>query len=81
LRFVNGLLVIRLNKELSDDNIQQLENEFPEIRIPGTRIVRTLPLPEEIDEPDLLNLDRIMLNFSQQHFGLLMAFIRRLNLF
>jgi uncharacterized protein (TIGR00730 family) len=81
LRFVNGLLVIRLNKELSDDNIQQLENEFPEIRIPGTGIVRTLPLPEEIDEPDLLNLDRIMLNFSQQHFGLLMAFIRRLNLF
>ncbi len=81
LRFVNGSLVIRLNKELSDDNIQELENEFPEILIPGTRIVRTGPLPEEIDQPDLLNLKRIMLKFSPQHFGLLMAFIRRLNTF
>jgi uncharacterized protein (TIGR00730 family) len=81
LRFVNGLLIIRLNTELSDENIRQLENEFPELRMPGTGIVRTLPLPEEIDEPDLLHLDRIMINFSQQHFGLLMAFIRRLNTF
>lgn len=81
MRFVNGLLVIRLNKELSDENLQELENEFPEIRIPDTRILRTLPLPEETDEPDLLNLDRIMLHFDHQHFGLLMAFIRKLNLF
>jgi uncharacterized protein (TIGR00730 family) len=81
MRFVNGLLVIRLNKELSDDNLSELENEFPEIYIQGTRIARSDPLPEEIDEPDLLNLDRIVLHFNQQHFGLLMAFVRRLNLF
>ncbi len=81
MRFVNGLLVIRLNKELSDDNLSELENEFPEIYIKGTRIDRSEPLPEEIDEPDLLNLDRIVLHFNQQHFGLLMAFVRRLNLF
>ncbi len=81
MRFVNGLLVIRLNKQLSDDDISELENEFPEIYTPGTRIVRSGPLPEEIDEPDLLNLERILLHFNQQHFGLLLAFVRRLNLF
>jgi uncharacterized protein (TIGR00730 family) len=79
MRFVNGLVVIRLNKELSDENIFELEKEFPEIVIPGTRIVRGIPLPEEADEPDLLHLNRIMLHFNHQHFGLLLAFIRRLN--
>ncbi len=81
MRFINGLVVIRLNKELSDENILELENEFPEIIIPGTRILKGFPLPEEADEPDLLHLNRIMLHFNHQHFGLLMAFIRRLNKF
>jgi uncharacterized protein (TIGR00730 family) len=81
LRFINGLLVIRHIKELSDDNLLVLENEFPEIIIPGTRIERSQPLPEEIDEPDLLQLRRIVLHFDHKHYGFLMAFIRRLNLF
>jgi uncharacterized protein (TIGR00730 family) len=81
LRFVNGLLVIRLTKELSDIELLQLENEFPEICIPGTRIRRSPPLVEEEDEPDLLKLSRIILNFNHQHYGFLTAFIRRLNLF
>ena len=31
-----------------------LEEEFPEIRLPGTRICACAPFPEESDEPDLL---------------------------
>lgn len=81
LRYVNGLLVIRITKELSDENIQVLENDFPEIRVPGTRIVRSSPLPEESDEPDILDLKRILVHFNHQHFGLLMAFIRKINTF
>jgi uncharacterized protein (TIGR00730 family) len=81
LRFVNGLLVIRLTKELSDNELLQLEKEFPEICIPGTRIRSSPPLIEEEDEPDLLKLSRIVLNFNHQHYGFLTAFIRRLNLF
>jgi uncharacterized protein (TIGR00730 family) len=81
MRFVNGHLVIRLNKQLSDENIAELENEFPEICMNGTGIERSGPLAEEFDEPDLLNLDRIVLHFNPQHFGLLMAFVRRMNLF
>jgi hypothetical protein len=81
LRFLEKQLIVRLNKELSGDDILQLTNEFPEIRRPGTAIVRTRPLPEEVDEPDLLALPRISLNFDHQHYGLLMAFIRRINTF
>ncbi len=81
LRFINGQLVIRHTKKLSDENLLELENAFPEILIPGTRISRCQPLPEEADEPDLLGLNRLILNFDHKHYGFLTAFILRLNLF
>ena len=81
LRFVDGKLVIRLTKDLSDADLEQLATEFPEMLHPGTRIERTAPLPEETDEPDLLHLPRLLLHFDHQHYGLLIAFIGRINNF
>jgi uncharacterized protein (TIGR00730 family) len=81
LRFVERKLIIRLNKELSDADIKQLASEFPEILHPGSSIERTLALPEETDEPDLLHLPRLALRFDHQHYGLLIAFIGRINKF
>jgi uncharacterized protein (TIGR00730 family) len=81
LRFVEGKLVLRLTKELSDAEIKELESEFPEVLRPGSRIARTPPLQEETDEPDLLHLPRLVLQFDHQHYGLLIAFIRRINKF
>lgn len=80
LRFVDGLLVIRLNKKLSDGEIAELESEFPELLRPGSRMERSGPLPEESDEPDLLELPRLVMKFDHQHYGLLMAFIRKVNM-
>jgi uncharacterized protein (TIGR00730 family) len=81
IRFVKDELIIRLTKELSAAQIDMLENEFPELRLPGSHIVPTGPRPEEADEPDLIELPRIAFRFHHQHYGLLMAFIRRLNTF
>ncbi len=81
MRFVNGSLIIRLNKELTDEQIEILSSEFPEIRQSDSSIYRSVPLPEEADEPDLLNLPRIVLRFDHQHYGLLIAFIGRINTF
>jgi hypothetical protein len=81
MRFVEGKLIIRLNKELTDAAIAELESEFPEVLCPGSRIVRTPPFPEEADEPDLLHLPRLVLQFDHQHYGLLIAFIGRINTF
>jgi hypothetical protein len=81
LRFIDGKLIIRLNKELSRENIDILENEFPDLHLPRTEITLTSPLPEEADEPDLLPLPRLALNFNHLHYGLLMAFIGRINTF
>jgi uncharacterized protein (TIGR00730 family) len=81
LRFIDGKLIIRLNKELSQENIDILENEFPDLHLPGTRIILSAPLPDEADEPDLLPLPRLALHFNHLHYGLLMAFIGRINTF
>ena len=81
MRFVDGRLVIRLNKELTDANIEQLAQEFPGVIPPGGKIGRTPPLAEEADEPDLLQLPRLLLDFDHQHYGLLIAFIGRINNF
>ncbi len=81
MRFVNGELIIRLTKILAPDQIEMLENEFPELRLDNSRIELISARPEEADEPDLLDLPRIAFHFHHQHYGLLMAFIRRLNTF
>lgn len=81
IRFVKGELIIRLNKEISAEQIEMLENEFPELRQPGSHIKPVKARPEEADEPDLLDLPRIAFRFHHQHYGLLMAFIGRLNTF
>lgn len=79
-RFVDGKLVIRMIRELDDEQILLLETEFPEIMMPGTRITRCEPFPEEMDQPETLALHRILMDFDHHHYGLLIAFIRRLNL-
>jgi hypothetical protein len=81
MRFIDENLVIRLNKELTPAQIDELSNEFPEIRKAGTIIECCHPLPEEVDEPDLMVLPRILLRFDHKHYGLLIAFIRRINMF
>src|SRR6266568_226686 len=72
LRFVDGRLVIRLNKELTDEQIDELQNEFPEMMRSGSTIERSAALPEEADEPNLLGLPRLVIHFDHQHYGLLM---------
>ena len=81
LRFVNGLLVIRLNKVLDTDHLQVLSSEFGEILAPGGSMRLSNALPEEIDQPDLLSLPRLTMEFNRRSYGLLKAFIRRINSF
>lgn len=81
LRFVKGKLVIRLNKVLDTDHLQVLSSEFSEILAPGGSMRFTTALPEEHDQPDLLQLPRLMMEFNRRSYGLLKALIRRINSF
>lgn len=80
-RFVGENLVIRLNQSLLPNQVETLENEFSEILLPGTHIRMDGALPEERDQPDLLNLPRLIFKFNRRNFGFLKAFIRRINSF
>jgi len=80
-RWVGDRFVIRLNKNLSDENLATLEEEFSEILENGSHLERSAALPEEDDQPDLLDLPRLVFRFNKRNYGLLIAFLRRLNSF
>lgn len=80
-RFVGTTLVIRLNRALTSEQLETLEREFGEIIHPGSHLQITAALPEEQDQPDLLDLPRLTFEFNHFSYGLLKAFIRRLNSF
>ncbi|PLX83867.1 MAG: TIGR00730 family Rossman fold protein [Desulfuromonas sp.] len=80
-RFVGDTLVIRLNRPLTAEQLDILEKEFHEIIEPGSSLRITGPLPEELDQPDLVHLPRLSFEFNHHSYGLLKAFIRRINAF
>jgi len=81
LRFIDHRLVIRLNKPLTTEQIAILEDEFSELLHEGDHISCCRMLEEESDEPDLADLPRISFVFDHHHYGLLLAFIHRINTF
>ncbi len=81
LRFVGPTLVMRLNVSLDSEQLGILESEFGEILQSGSHLRLTGALPEEADQPDLLHLPRLAFEFNRRSYGLLKAFIRRLNSF
>ncbi|MDG5468632.1 TIGR00730 family Rossman fold protein [Deltaproteobacteria bacterium IMCC39524] len=80
-RWVGSTFVIRLNKTLSAENLTTLEGEFSEILEAGSHLELTSALPEEKDQPDLVDLPRLVFKFNRRNYGLLKAFLRRLNAF
>ena len=81
-RYIGEDLVIRTTKELSAEQVDTLQNEFSEILSPGQSISTSpVALDKENDQPDLLLLPRLIVPFNHRNFGLLIAFIRRINSF
>ncbi len=81
VRFHDDLVIVRLTKELQPEQLDMLELEFPELILPGGRIISCDPLLAEDDEPELALLPRICFPFNHFHYGLLIAFINRINTF
>ncbi len=77
-RQVHDTLVIRLEKELSDENIIHLNHSFADLVKTG-EIVKTPPLPQEEDDPDLLSKPRISFRNSRQSAGRLNEMILAIN--
>ncbi len=78
-RFVGPYLVIRLQRALAPEKVEELKREFLSIIDPPGEIFQRDALPQEANEPDIAHLPRLCLTFNRIHFGFLRLLIDRLN--
>jgi uncharacterized protein (TIGR00730 family) len=78
-RYVGEQLVLRLKSELSDEQLEQLNQEFSDILIQG-RIEKSKALPQESGD-ETYTLPRVALNFNQRNLGRLYQLIAQINQF
>lgn len=79
MRYVNKKLVIRLASALNPVSVEKLNNDFSDILVPGGSICLSEPLSEEIDEPEIIDLPRLIVDFNLMDFGRLRALIDEIN--
>ena len=79
MRQVRDRLVIRLEKELSNEAIRSLGRSFRDVLQKG-EIAKSAPLPEESDEPALLSKSRIVLTNNRKSAGRLNEMVLAINL-
>ncbi len=77
-RQVRDRLVIRLERDLTDAAVRTLSSEFSDLVKKGT-IERTRALPEEANEPELIDKPRIVFSFNRQSPSRLIEMIWRIN--
>jgi len=78
IRYVSGVTVLRLNKELSRKTLNLLNRDFKDILTSGT-IRHASLMKEEIEKGDYLDLPRLAMNFNLHDYGRLLEMIRVIN--
>jgi uncharacterized protein (TIGR00730 family) len=78
LRYVKDMLVIRMNSKLTPDKLTALNEEFSDIVVSG-KIEQRDALPEELNEPEIECLPRLILHFNRRNLGRLRQLINRIN--
>ncbi len=78
IRYVGKQLAMRLTQAISSDQMAALHQQFGDLLVEGTFELRG-PLPEELDEPDLRNLPRVVFTSNRRSAGRLRQLIDHLN--
>ena len=78
MRFVGRKLVMRLQREIPDAELRELDREFGDILTAGT-FERAEPSPSEITDDDALDRPRIAFQFDRSSYARLRRLIDRLN--
>jgi uncharacterized protein (TIGR00730 family) len=79
MRFVDGQLVIRLTSQISPDDVQKLIDQFHDILLPGGRIFASGALKAEMDDADVIDMPRLVIDFNRKDFGRLRNLIDSIN--
>jgi len=77
-RYVDQLFVMRLKLELSDEKVEQLNQDFTDILKQG-KISKTEALPQEQNDTEALGLPRLSFYFNQKSLGRLYQLIAAVN--
>lgn len=78
IRFVGRQLAMRLKSPISDEQLEQTQKRFSDLLADGQFELRG-PLDEELDEPALRDLPRLVFNFNRRSAGRLRQLIDHLN--
>ncbi|MFH1281410.1 MAG: TIGR00730 family Rossman fold protein [Candidatus Omnitrophota bacterium] len=78
IRYVSGLAVLRLNRQISHQTLKFINKEFKDILTTG-QIIVSPPTAKEIQEKEFLNLPRLAMNFNLRDFGRLCEMIQVVN--
>ncbi|MDJ0601917.1 MAG: LOG family protein [Crocosphaera sp.] len=78
-RYVDDLLVLRLNSELTNEQVEQLNEDYSDILCKG-RIEKSSALPQEINDETAI-LPRLTLYFNRHSSGRLYQMINEINKF
>lgn len=78
LRFVGKRLVIRLNKEVSDQKLRELNSEFADICV-DSKLERAPATKAENDDGDNVDKPRLAFQFARRDFGRLRQLIDAIN--
>lgn len=76
-RYVNDLFVMRLNAELTDNQVDELNQEFADLLVKG-KISKSEALPPE-KKDETASLPRLVFYFNQKSLGRLYQMIAKIN--
>ena len=79
IRYVGDQLVMRLQRPVTDAQLAHLNSEFLAILAKGGKFDRSDPLKEELNQPELANLSRVVFPFNRINNGRLREMIDFLN--
>ena len=71
--------MLRLNSELTDEQVEKLNEEYTDILVKG-KIEKSSALPPEIND-ETVNLPRLTLHFNRMNSGRLYQMINQINKF
>ncbi|NIM20122.1 MAG: cytochrome D ubiquinol oxidase subunit II [Candidatus Latescibacteria bacterium] len=78
MRQVGDRHVIRLERELTDDNVDELNKSFKDVLEKG-KFEKTYALPGEVNEPELLRMPRLVFSYNYKSAGRIRQLIDRIN--
>ena len=77
-RWVGQKMVVRIHRRLTDQAIQAINAEFDDV-LNSSHIVQGVALPEEHNEPDIIDLPRLIFTPKRRNFGRLRKLLDAIN--